>query len=188
MDVFHARGIEFPDEDGFLIERRFGEHDSEGITKKAAAPEFESRAVGLLAADVAGLVADAVHHRHVDAIRDGVRALDGTPRVVLLLAVLLLLVRMPADRRGIEQHLRALQRGKPRGFGIPLVPADERTDFADRRIQRLEAEVARREIELFVVERIVGDVHLAIQPAYRAALVEHDRGVVIHTGCAPLEN
>ena len=33
-------------------------------------------------------------------------------------------VRLGADRGRIEQELRAHQHHRPRGFGIPLVPAD----------------------------------------------------------------
>ena len=43
---------------------------------------------------------------------------------------------MPANRGGIEQHLRALQRGQPRALGIPLVPADERADSSDAGVER----------------------------------------------------
>ena len=73
----------------------------------------------------------AIHHRHVHAVGDGVGALNGAPGIVLRLAELRFLRGMPADRGGIEQNLRALQRGQARAFGIPLVPADQRADSAD---------------------------------------------------------
>ena len=85
-----------------------------------------------LAADIAGFEADAVHHADVDAVGDGVGALDGAPGVVLRRAELGLLGGMPADGGGIEQNARALQRRQARAFGIPLVPADERADAAER--------------------------------------------------------
>ena len=50
-----------------------------------------------------------------------------------------------------------------------------------------EAQVAGSEIELFVESRIVGDMHLAVAPGNRTVGVEHDRGVVIDAGGAPLE-
>src|SRR6185437_6093010 len=46
---------------------------------------------------------------------------------------------------------------------IPLVPADKRADAAEASIGGLKAEIAGREVILLVVERIVGDVHLAVK-------------------------
>ena len=70
--------------------------------------------------------------RHGDkaAVGDGVRALDGFPRAVLAFAVFFFLARMPADGGRIKKDLRALHRGQPRGFGIPLVPANQHADFS----------------------------------------------------------
>ncbi len=140
-----------------------------------------------VAANVAGLEADAIGHRNVHTVGDGVRALDCSPRIILRLAVLRFLVRMPADRRGIEQHVRSLQRRQARALGIPLVPADQRAELSEVRLERFEAEIARREVELLVVQRIVGDVHLAIDARQLAARVDDGRGVVIDARRAPLE-
>ncbi len=74
---------------------------------------------------------DAVHHCDIHSVGDGVRALDGSPGIVLGYAEFCLFSRMPADRRGIEKQLCALQGGEPRAFGIPLVPADQRADPAE---------------------------------------------------------
>src|SRR6185503_10627704 len=118
-------------------------------------PELETRAA--LGRD---LVAHAVHHRYVHAVRDGVPALDGAPGIALGHAVLRLLVGMPADGGRIEEDGRALQGGEARALGIPLVPADEGADLALGRVDRAEAEVAGREVELLVERRVVRDVHL----------------------------
>jgi hypothetical protein len=48
--------------------------------------------------------------------------------------------------------------------------------------------VARREIELLVEERIVGDVHLAIHAEQGPVRVDDCRGVSIHAACLPLED
>ena len=82
---------------------------------------------------------DAVDGGDINAVGDGVGALDGLPRIILRRAELLFLRRVPADGRGIEQHLRALQRREPRALGIPLVPANERADAASGRVDGLEA-------------------------------------------------
>ena len=50
-----------------------------------------------------------------------------------------------------------------------------------------EAQVAGREVIFLEVQRIVGDVHLAIDAQQRAVGVDDQRGVVIDTRRAPLE-
>ena len=115
------------------------------------------------------------------------RPLDGEPGIVLRRAPLFFFRRMPADGGGIEEHVRALQGGKARALGIPLIPADQRSDRALFEIEALEAQVAGREVILLVVERIVGDVHLAIHAADFAVAADNDGGVVIEPGRTPLE-
>ena len=107
-------------------------------------------------------VADPVDGRDVDAVGDRVRPLDRLPGARLGLAELGLLGGVPADRRGIEEDLGPSEGRQPGGLGIPLVPADERADPGVRGLERLEPEVAGREVVLLVIERVVGDVHLAI--------------------------
>src|SRR5258708_20070376 len=87
--------------------------------------------------------------------------------------------RMPPDGGGVEENGGSQERREPRPFGIPLVPADERPQPASRSVERLEAEVSGSEIKLFVIERIVGDVHLAVETARRSIGVEEGSGVVI---------
>ena len=99
-----------------------------------------------------------------------------------------LLGGVPADRRGIEQDLRPLKGRQPGGFGIPLVPADQGPHAGERRVKRLETEVAGGEVVLLVVERVVGDVHLAITAAERAVGVEDDGRVVVNPRRAALED
>src|SRR5262249_40658280 len=96
------------------------------------------------------------------------RALRGAPGIVLRVSPFGLLCGVPSDRRRIKNHARALERSEPRAFGIPLVPADERANFAFARVECLIAEIAGSEIKLLVIERIVGDVHLAIEALERS--------------------
>src|SRR5579859_3408738 len=95
---------------------------------------------------------------------------------------------MPADGGGIEKNIRPAQAAKARAFGIPLIPANQNADPAVARVEVGETQIARREIKLLVVERIVWDVHLAIKPEQRAIGVEHYRRIVIKTGGAALED
>ena len=93
-----------------------------------------------------------------------------------------------SDGRGVEQNLRAAERRQARAFGIPLVPADQRRDARIARVEAAEAQIARREIILLVEPRIVGDVHLAVQPEQLAAGIDDHRRIVIHARHAPLEH
>ncbi len=185
--VFKEREIDFAEEDFFRIVRGLGDDAAEGIGQKAAAPELEAGALGAIAEDVAILMTDAIDAGHVDAVGDGVRALDGLPCVVLRGAELVLLGRMPADGRGIEKDFCALQGGEARAFGIPLIPADERADAAEGGVDGAKSEIAGREVVLLVVERIVGDVHLAIDAGDAPIGVEGDGGVVVEARGAALK-
>ena len=127
-------------------------------------------------------VADAVARQHRQAVGDGVAAVAEDPGIALAILLGLLVVRIPADRGGIQQQLRAGQRHQARAFGIPLVPAHHHAEAADRGVDRLEADVARGEVELLVEARIVRDVHLAVLAGGRAVGFEHHRGVVVQAG------
>ena len=66
----------------------------------------------------------------------------------------------------------------------------QHTSVADPRVARGEArkaEVARREVELLVVQGIVRDVHLAVEPGDASVGLERDRRVVVEALGAPLE-
>ena len=132
--VFNQAEVDLADQNLLCVMRGLGDDAAKRIGQKAAAPELEARPGGAIAANVAMLVADAVHAGHVDAVGDGVGALDGLPRVVLRCAKLVFLCRVPADGGGIEQNFGALQGGEPRAFGIPLIPADQRAYAAKCRI------------------------------------------------------
>ena len=92
--------------------------------------------------------------------------------------------RSRSDRRAFRRPASAVSRA---ASGIPLIPADEHADRAVVRRERPETEVARREVELLVVARIVGNMHLAILADVAAPAVDDDRGVVVQPRRAPLE-
>src|SRR6185437_5397307 len=122
--IFEQSEIDFGDENFFCIVGGFGNDAAEGIGDETAAPEFEAGAGGAIAEDLALLAAYAVGGGDVDAVGDGVGALDGLPRVVLGRAEFGLFSRVPANGGGIEENFSALERGEARALGIPLVPAD----------------------------------------------------------------
>src|SRR6185295_15132293 len=149
--------------------------------------EFQAIASNGIATDVSGFMSHAIYDRDVHAVSDGMGALDSPPGVVLRLSELRFLRGMPSNRGGIEQDLGALQRGQAGAFGIPLVPAHQRAHAADGSIESAIAQVAGSEVILFVVQRVVGDVHLAIQAAQGAVRVKNDGRVVIEAGSSLFE-
>ena len=123
-------------------------HSTTSISSSLADARASTRPKGSATKDwpqkrTAVLAPDAVHHRHEDAVRDRVRALDRLPGVVLRGVHLGRLVELPADRRRIEEDLGARQRDQPRRLGEPLVPAHQRPDLRLARGDAGKAEVAR---------------------------------------------
>ena len=152
-----------------------------GSATKRAPPEFEAAARG-------PFVADPVDGRHVDTVGDRVRPLNGLPCARLGRAELGFFRRVPADRRGIKEDLGSLQGRQTGGLGIPLVPADQGPDPGKRGVERQKTEVAGGEVVLFVIERVIGDVHLAIEAAHGAVAVDDDRRVVVDPRRPALED
>ena len=147
--------VEFDDEGFVFFDAGFGEDFAGGAGDEALAPELDA---------VAGefFVADTIGDGNVAAVGDRVAALNDFPGVVLFF-VLGFFCGMPADGCWVEQDFCALHGGEARGFGIPLVPADEDTDFAVLSLPGAKAEVPGSEIKLFVIERIIRDMHLAVE-------------------------
>src|SRR5262249_6317147 len=153
---------------------------AERVRDEGVAPEFEA---GVAVFGLA-LKADAVDDGGVNAVGDGVRALNGDPRIELRLAKLGFLVRVPTDAGGIENDLCTVERGDAGAFRIPLVPANLHADASVARVEVRETEVAGREVKLFVIERIVRNVHLAIFAEEAAVGVKNGDTVVVHAGGA----
>src|SRR4051794_19655555 len=86
---------------------------------------------------------------------------------------------MPANGRRIEQHLGPAERRQAGRLRIPLVPADQRPDARKSGVEAAKTEIARRKVILLEVQRVVGDVHLAIEAEQRSVRVDNDRRVVI---------
>src|SRR5207245_7646848 len=154
-------GVAFDDEDFLFIARSFGDNLTERIGDKGMAPEFQSRVTFLGFA----FESHAVHNRRIYTIGDRMAPLNGPPSIELRVAKLRFLVRMPADTGGIKKNLCATERGDPRSFRIPLVPANLHADASVLGIEIRETEVAGREVKFLVVQVIVGDVHIEV---YRA--------------------
>ncbi len=172
--------VERRHQDLLLVGAGFGEELAGRPGDKALAPKLDA---------VAGqfFVADPVRDGDVASVGNGVAALDGFPGGVLQGSRRGLLRRMPPDGGRIKENLGALKRRQSRGFRIPLVPADQDPDAGVAGAPGPEAEVARGEIELLVIERVVRDVHFPVQAQQRAVGVDHRRGIVVQAFGAFLE-
>jgi len=165
----------------------FGDDNAKRIAEVRASPEFEARAWGGLAADIAVFFPDAIDDGDENTVGNGVGALDGAPGIVLRFAELGFLCWVPADGGWVEQHVCALQGGEARTLGIPLIPADKRADASGLGIEGAVPKVAGSEVILFVIERVVRDVHLPIFAEECAVGVEDGGGVVVDAGGALFE-
>ncbi len=76
---FALRGVALDNENFFFVVGGFGEDAAEGIGDERISPEFETGVAFFRFA----FVADAIDDRDVNAVGDGVRALDGAPGVEL---------------------------------------------------------------------------------------------------------
>ena len=142
-DILKVLEVDLPDQDVFSIVRGLGKDAAEGIGQERASPKLEAGAFRPVAPDVSVFLPHAVDSGYVDAVGDGVASLNGLPRLILRRAVLLLLRGVPADGGGIEEEIGALERGDAGAFRVPLVPADQCADAADRWCRRRESQGRR---------------------------------------------
>src|SRR6266851_8900339 len=170
-DIFKRLQIHFRHQNFLFILRSLRDDATERIRNERSAPEFQALARSLLAANVSVFKADAIHHRNVNPIGDCMGALNRLPRIMLRHSELFFLRRMPADRSRIKQYLRPLQRGQPRALRIPLVPAHQRADPSNLSVERSVAKIARSKVVLLVIERVVRNMHLAINSPQAAISV-----------------
>src|SRR6266404_172369 len=181
--VFAFRGIALDDQDFFFVARSLGENLAEGIGDKRIAPEFQA---GIAFFGLA-FESHTIDDSGVDSVSNGMAALDRFPGIELGSAELRFFVRVPADAGRIKNHLRAAEGGEARAFGIPLVPANLNADACIPSIKIWKTEIAGSEVKLFVVEGIVGNVHLAVFSEKRSIRVEDGAGVVVNAGGAAFE-
>src|SRR5882672_6733847 len=87
--------------------------------------------------------------------------------------------RFAADRCGIEQHIRALQRHDAGAFRKPLIPADRRTKFAVTGLPGFESGIARVKIEFLLVTGAVWNMGFAVPPEHLAVGIDHGERVVM---------
>ena len=92
-----------------------------------------------------------------------------------------------ADGCGIDEDLSSLQGHETGCLGIPLIPANHDAQTTYRGLNGMETEIARGEVELLVIGRIIGDVHLAIDACDGAILLKHHCCIVVQACCTMLK-
>ena len=95
---------------------------------------------------------------------------------------------MPTNGRRIEQYLRAAQGEQTGRFWIPLIPADADAQLCKVSFRDGKAEVAWREVELLIVQRVIRDMHFSITAYHTTVDIEGDRRVVIQPLSAAFED
>ena len=123
--VIHLGKVNWHNQNLFLVRRGFGKDFAGSSGDKTLSPKFNAVATNA----VEDFMADAIGHGNKAAVGDGVRALDSLPGVMLPFAEFFLFAGMPADGGRVKKDFRALQRRQPRGFWIPLVPANQHADL-----------------------------------------------------------
>ena len=154
-----------------------------GTTDERGAPELY--AVSLLAGVF--LMANTVDGYDGQSVGNGVTTHYGLPSHALTLLLLWSVARLIAYGCRVDEQFGTLKGHETCCLWIPLIPAYEHAKTSYRGVDGTEAEVARGEIELLVVGRIVGYVHLAILAGYGSVFFEDNSGVVVETCCATLK-
>jgi len=179
------RQVAIHEQDLFFVDAGTLDDLAVGAGDEALAPELDAVLAGEAAVGCGDFFdADAVGGGDVAAVGDGVASLDQFPTFVLGVSEFFLFRRVPADGGRIEKDLCPGHGGESCGFGEPLVPADEHADRCPGGFEGAETGVAGGEIKLLVVERVVGDVHLAVDAHDLAVRADDGGGVVIKTGGA----
>ena len=112
---------------------------------------------------------------------------DRLPGATLTLLLLGRVLGGIADGSGVDEQLGTLKGHETRCLGVPLVPADEHAQATDTGLDGVETEVAGGEVELLVVARVVGDVHLTVLARYGAVALDDDSRVMVEAGGTTLE-
>lgn len=161
---------------GFSFVISLCEDISVGVSHETASPELDLT-----------FRADSIGSSDKESIGDGVAAHHGLPGGILTGAVDVTFTWNPANRGGVEQQFSSLHGCQASSFGVPLIPADADADACIASREREKAEITGGEVEFFEVERVIGNVHFAVEASDAAIGIEDNSGVVIETVCAAFE-
>ena len=116
-------------------------------------------------------MADAIDSGDVTAVRNGMAALDGFPCVVLVHADCFFSSDASRWRWDKKESARLARRSAAR-LPDTIDPSKSIRRFSrNESARRLKPQIAGREIKFFVVQRVVGNMHLAINAKQRTVRV-----------------
>lgn len=150
---------------------------------ETAAPELDSAC--LLA--WVWFITNTIDGYYRQAVGNCVAPHHSGPCFTLALLFILCIIIGIADGSRIDEDFCSLESHQTGCFGIPLIPANEHAEFAHGSLNRLEIEVARGEVELLIVGRIVWNVHLAVFAGDGSILLNHYCRIVVKSWCTSLE-
>src|SRR5690606_40077657 len=130
---------------------------------KGRSPKFNARCAGNVL-----FQANPIGSGYIDAVGYGMAFHDIHPCTMLVGAILFFLLGVPSNCSRIKQYFSPLKRGQSRGLWIPLIPADERSDFSLFSRKSSETSVSWGEIKFFIEMRIIRNMHFAVQSSIGA--------------------
>ena len=114
-------------------------------------------------------------------------SLDCCPGFALPLLLFRCVAALIAYGGGVYQQVGTCECHQAGSLRIPLVPAHKHSEAPHAGVDGVESEVARREVELLVIGRVVGDMHFAVFPGNASVAIYHHCCVVVESWCATLE-
>ena len=109
------------------------------------------------------------------------------PCLSLALLLILCVIGGISDSGRVEKHLCPLHSHQSGCLRIPLIPAHQHSQSPRTRVNRVETEVAGREVELLIVGRIVRNMHLSVFAGDGSVLLYYHGGIVVQPCGAPFE-
>ncbi len=150
---------------------------------KAGAPELNA---ARLSAGI-GLMPYSIDGNDRKTVGYGMTALDELPGIALTGLFLRRITALIADGRGIDEDVGTSECHQTCALGIPLIPTDLHAKLTNAGRDGVETEIARREIELLIIGRVIGDVHLTMNACDAAVTLEYNSGIVIEAWSTTLE-
>lgn len=134
------------------------------------------------------LQSNSISGSDVNAVGDRMSSHGYLPGTVLRPALFLALGRDPTDGCWVQQNLGPAKCEQSGCFGIPLIPTDADSQAPEFGLGHSESQISGRKVKLFVVQRVVGNVHLAILSDHFTVGVKSDGRIMIKTMRSPFED
>ena len=175
--------VELDDDALFLIGRSLVDEFALRTSEEGGAPELDA----LRLTTGIRLKTYTIDSKDRQTIGNGMSSHHCLPGSALALLFLFCVAGSIADGSGIDEDLCPLKGHQARCLRIPLIPAHHHTQSTYTGVDGVEAEIAWGEVELLVVGRIIGDVHLAIDACDGTIFLKDHGSVVVEPCCTTLK-